>query len=391
MQEINDIVRGINSSRFGNESNRKSCISSNRVFLICDAGPDVDDAKALIECCRRHHEGEIVLCGVIVNGGNPNLVLPDGSTMNVTEKRAILAKTIMTVLGCPNIPVAIGAGTSDNLVPAEHEFDHPYIGEMSFVDAHELLTSVLMDGPCVFQVEAGMQDLWAFVNTAEDFRLVENCELIVYMGGAEKNVNGEFVPDTAANNKFCMEAAEGMFKFVRANEIPMIIIDRNAIPPVDMRIAEKYESTWLGQYVNKAGVAGLRNLLANVMNKLMPERCNLDWFISTFAKQFAEELKDPKKHEEFMKKFNPDENTVNYDVMLPHLENVKPYDYVTLLFTMSIITQECNNFVKIEAICNGTIVLISKPFIKTDKLTARLHGTFASIEQNWNPKYPKLD
>ncbi|CAI6068073.1 unnamed protein product [Clonostachys chloroleuca] len=177
-----------------------------KLLVITDIEQDRDDLLAVILLSHMHSLGIIELVGCVANH-------------RPSDKRAKFLKTVLHVLGTPEIPVAVGTdgtGGRENRTLYWHELQNQTFEEQDWnkgeqIDGytliHQLVDSQFNPQKLTALNISSFQDLSEYLKTQDDETIQKHFAKVVSQGGYEI-VEGSIKPDwTAMNNKFNREAA----------------------------------------------------------------------------------------------------------------------------------------------------------------------------------------
>lgn len=284
---------------------------SRRLLIVGDFGKDLDDEDTVLFLTgeQRHRRQTQLEFFTTPGSRKQDLFELKAVIANLAPpvKRAQLAKGTLKLLGQPNVPVGIGTDCKNSPNGHDHEFAKvTYMAdEGELEDGRELLVKTLKgaeNNSLTLVLISGMTDIAVILREHADL-VKAKVESIAIMGGVEieketskvkLDAEGFMIPDSAANNKFDMEAAVYTYRRIQELGIPMVILTRAAayackVPrsfydeladtghPVGIKLRDSQqgsiESLW--QRANlPAGDAGRANL---------PDRCDKDWFCNTFC------------------------------------------------------------------------------------------------------------
>ncbi|MBY0552239.1 MAG: hypothetical protein K2W95_33475 [Candidatus Obscuribacterales bacterium] len=273
------------------------------LIIVGDFGKDMDDENTLIlsDGVHRHQfcttEGSrkqelFEMFAVVAN-------------LAPAMQRAKLAKGTLKLLNRPSVPVGVGTDCGLRKEGHDHEFANvPYMAcEDEVVDGSELLVKSLercADGSAIILLISGLTDTANLLREHADL-VKQKAAVIAIMGGVEQKDNqvtldadGYMVPDSAANNKFDMDAAKYVYRRFQELGIPMVILTREAAyaAPVPRDLYDRMAATGhpVGVKLRDTQKTAIQDVWfrANLAadderrNKL-PERCNKQWFCNTFC------------------------------------------------------------------------------------------------------------
>ena len=259
--------------------------------LIVDAGRDQDDEDSLVLANLLIRKMILELLGVVAN-------------LAPSMMRARLTKGTLCQLGRPDVPVGVGTSCGqpeeDGL---DYQFDVSYLAPAEIISpGEELLVEILKESPensLVLVLLSGLTDAASlFDKQTELFR--KKISRVAIMGGVVvedgKAVlkDGLMLPDpTAQNNKFDLAAAEFLYRNLQLAGIPMVVLSRvaAAAAKVPRSIYDKMAATGhpVGIRLQKAQRFAIEelwrraNLPPEDPSRLLPERCNKQWFCQTFC------------------------------------------------------------------------------------------------------------
>jgi len=147
------------------------------VVIICDPGPDPDDAKTLLLAATKHHNNKLILLGVVCNGGHQ------------AEQRARLAKAILNFMGLHRIPVGVGS-SGQPYEPKDHEYAFPgwdRVARSDLQDGESLLRRILTQAAprsiCWVCISA-LTDIEQLIRSSPD-QFVRATERLCIQGGLQ--------------------------------------------------------------------------------------------------------------------------------------------------------------------------------------------------------------
>lgn len=257
-----------------------------RVFIICDPGPDPDDAKVLLAAGMLHREASIVIEGVVANGGHQAM---ERARLAKALLNAACARDVRVGFGTPGVPRA----------PEPHEYrvaGYEAVRCEDIRDGHELLMSVLVSAApasLVVQCQSGLTDIARAMQ--EDGKLFAEkvIKVSVQAGLIPCKVSlahpHGWAPSEVQNNFYDMEAASFVYNFCFEHRITMHVLDRGAVPPIPMTAATSIaESTGcpILTYLADCQVLGLAQLWRKVCSgseSSLPPFATKEWFFITFC------------------------------------------------------------------------------------------------------------
>lgn len=294
-------------------------VEPSNIWIITDAGIDLDDELALILASSLQRLGKIKLLGVTAN-------------MRPSIARARLARGLLNQLGYgPEVPVGMGLGVieSRNGEPCPTDKNCSYLAPLDQLvmgDEHFINMLIAAKPKSITLVlQSGFADAAATALLHGNLLADRVCQAVMMSGVEEKSV-GKFKqlkPDNANNNTFNMSAAEFFFDWCQKNDVPMTITSRHAVVRAQVPFALydtlcKYPSpigpclrdrqypsiSLLWQRANEPAGTELRG-------PLPPDR-NRAWFVKVFCGG-----KDPL--------------IGGSDNIVPHLGNFNLYDPINML------------------------------------------------------------
>lgn len=198
-----------------------------KVFVVTDAGKDLDDECTLVLAAALQRAGLIELIGVV-------------AALVPAAKRAALAKGTLKELQLPDVPVGVGSDMRPEGGASDHEFAGvPYMADCSEVSGgQEVFASCFSSTPeasVTLLILAGMTDVATYMRAHEDiFR--SKVEQVVIMGGVEQvndsvvlDADGCMGPDSAANNAFDPAASSYVYKRLQELGVPLTVLSREAV------------------------------------------------------------------------------------------------------------------------------------------------------------------
>lgn len=256
-----------------------------RVIIVADPGPDPDDCKVIVAAGMLHRQGVMKTQAVICNGGFQS------------RERTALAQCLLTHISMESeIKVGIGENIKE-WKPKAHEYKIRGFETALYVinehperyDGAGIFLQTLKQAPnksLTIQLQTGMTDVAnVMLDHGELFeRKVCLCSI---MGGLQQNPNGDWEPDTAANNMFDLESSKLVYKFCIDKGIPMHVVSRTAVPNLRMTLAKEFADAHSGNvvmdYLYNAQKLGLVGLWQSVCQKKLPARCSKLWYFTTFC------------------------------------------------------------------------------------------------------------
>lgn len=277
--------------------------SAQSLIIVGDFGKDMDDEDTLVlsDGVKRAH--------VVGTHGSRKQelfeMLAVVANLAPAMKRARLAKGTLKLLGHPNVPV--GVGTDCGLTAAGHDHEFAGINYLAGEDEVEPGADLLVrslnscaDGSAIMLLISGLTDMANLLREHGDL-VKAKVSIGAIMGGVEQKDNqvlldaeGYMIPDSAANNKFDMDAAKYVYRRFQELGIPLVILTREAAyaAPVPRDLYDRMAATGhpVGVKLRKVQKDAIQDLWvrANMAaddpkrNKL-PERCNREWFCNTFC------------------------------------------------------------------------------------------------------------
>lgn len=252
-------------------------------IVITDIGRDIDDALALVILSSLRK-----MCVI-----NPLAVI---ITLEPTEDRACLARTILDSLSMHDVPVGIG---TDVDFPGEitlHCFDN-VVRQTSFQFESNLMSRVLKDAEpksvklvCL----ANLKDTSELIMKHETLFRTKVKEVVVMGGAVFSESQNQLIPDdTAFNNSCDLEAARLVYAECQQNHIPTTTISRYAAYGCPLRISflDGLQATnhLLAGEIRSANLKALQELWKKVNmpswmpgRGKLPSRCNREWFLNFF-------------------------------------------------------------------------------------------------------------
>lgn len=278
-------------------------VAPQSLIIIGDFGKDMDDEDTLVlsDGVNRHQ--------VVSTHGSRKQelfeMLAVVANLAPALQRARLAKGTLRLLGHASVPV--GVGTDCGLRADGHEKEFEGVAYMAGADELEPGGDLLVrslesceDGSAILLLISGLTDAATLLR--EHAELVRRKTAVVaIMGGVEQKDNvvtldaeGYMIPDSAANNKFDMDAARFVYRRLQELGIPVTILTREAAyaAPVPRDLYDRMAATGhpVGVKLQKTQRHAIQDVWvrANMAgddprrNKL-PERCDKQWFCSTFC------------------------------------------------------------------------------------------------------------
>ncbi|KAG8457385.1 hypothetical protein KFE25_005066 [Diacronema lutheri] len=262
-----------------------------RFVVICDAGPDPDDVKALLVLAMLDMQGELELAGVVANGGGAHVV-----------DRAALARGVLDRAGAAHVPV--GVGSAGQAVPVgAHEFaleGFARVDRARLEDGRVLLRRLLVDARPASLTLVCISALTDFAELARDEPelVLAKVREVAIQGGVER-VDGlppaadpvptgaaDWAPDSSSNNLFDLPAAREAYAFCLARGLPMAVVSRIAVPLIPMQLARSFAirtACPLMAYLARSQFEGLEALWGRLCAGGLPARCSKPWFFETFC------------------------------------------------------------------------------------------------------------
>jgi hypothetical protein len=270
-----------------------------QLFVITDPGRDQDDEDVIVMLNRLIRLQLLEVMGVIAN-------------LAPSVKRAQLAKGSFNQLHLPEIPVGIGSackGPDDDGL--DYQFAVGYLAEReTLVDGKELIYNTLKNArpkSIVLLLISGLTDA-AAVLREHHYLFQTAVRRVVIMGGVKSadetpvlDAEGRFLPDpTAQNHTFDMEATEFLYKQLQDMCIPMTVLSRHSAiaAKVPRSVYDDMAATGhpIGKRLLNAQKQAIEelwrraNLPADATGRMLPARCNRDWFLTTFCGIKADEV-----------------------------------------------------------------------------------------------------
>ena len=273
------------------------------LIMIGDFGKDMDDEDTLVlsDGINRHQ--------VVSTHGSRRQELFEMlaviANLAPAAQRGRLAKGTLRLLGRPDVPV--GVGTDCGLRADGHEKEFEGVTYLAGTDDLEPGADLLVrslesadDGSVILLLISGLTDAAALLREHDEL-VQSKVALVAIMGGVEQKDNavvkdddGYMIPDSAANNKFDMDAAKYFYRRVQELCIPTTILTREAAyaAPVPRDLYDRMAATGhpVGVKLQRTQRHAIQDVWvrANMAaddprrNKL-PERCNKEWFCNTFC------------------------------------------------------------------------------------------------------------
>lgn len=273
------------------------------LIMIGDFGKDMDDEDTLVlsDGINRHQ--------VVSTHGSRQQELFEMlaviANLAPAAQRGRLAKGTLRLLGRPDVPVGVGTDCGLRADGHEKEFEGvTYLsGSEDLEPGADLLVRSLEsadDGSVILLLISGLTDAAALLREHDEL-VQSKVALVAIMGGVEqkddavvKDDDGYMIPDSAANNKFDMDAARYFYRRVQELCIPTTILTREAAyaAPVPRDLYDRMAATGhpVGVKLQRTQRHAIQDVWvrANLAgddprrNKL-PERCNKEWFCNTFC------------------------------------------------------------------------------------------------------------
>jgi len=273
------------------------------LIIVGDFGKDMDDEDTLVlsDGVNRHQ--------VVSTHGSRKQelfeMLAVVANLAPALERGRLAKGTLRLLGHPKVPVGVGTDCGLRADGHEKEFDGvSYLAAPEDLEpGADLLVRSLescQDGSAILLLISGLTDAAQLLKDHADL-VKQKTAVVAIMGGVEQKDNvvtldaeGYMIPDSAANNKFDMEAAKFVYRRLQELGVPTTILTREAAyaAPVPRDLYDRMAATGhlVGVKLQKTQRHAIQDVWvrANMAgddprrNKL-PERCNREWFCNTFC------------------------------------------------------------------------------------------------------------
>lgn len=278
-------------------------MSKRSLIIIGDFGKDMDDENTLVlsDGVNRHR--------VVSTHGSRKQelfeMLAVVANLAPAVMRARLAKGTLKELGHPNVPVGIGTDCGLRAEGHDHEFvGVPYLADVDeLVSGAELLARSLQsceDGTAVLLLISGLTDAAQLLREHAELVKKKVVEVAI-MGGVEQKDNvvlldaeGYMIPDSAANNKFDMDAAKYVYRRFQELGIGLTILTREAAyaAPVPRDLYDSMAATGhpVGIKLRESQRKAIQDLwfranlpADDIRRNKLPERCDKKWFTQTFC------------------------------------------------------------------------------------------------------------
>lgn len=297
------------------------------LIVVTDPGFDVDDETALLVAASLQKRGLVELKAVVAN------------TVPSTE-RARLSKGVLTELGLPDVPVAIGKnlrpeGKAD-WNPQSHRLRAPFLPGTHHLEqnAQQLLADTLRQAPdksLTLLVIAGMSDPYELLKTHENL-FAQKIKHVVLMGGVEqgseqtdtgaqqvvRDGKGFFSANrVATNNKNDQGAADYLYRQLQKLNIPVTVVTRKAATntPVPANYFRDLAETRhpVAEHIREIEGDFLNKFWQAAYYQQMGPGRDKQWFLDTFCKPDT-----------------PNSLSEQQDIR-PHLKSRVLYDAIALL------------------------------------------------------------
>jgi inosine-uridine nucleoside N-ribohydrolase len=259
---------------------------SPNIVVISDIQKDVDDLVAWTMLAEMHRLGVIALKGFVANFVH-------------AEKRTRAGRGALDLMNLQDIPIAQGTEGTDNEKElkrkiASYEFENcpfPVDKTMTYSNGSKLLHNIFAqaaeDGNKLTVLAiSSHRDLWRFMQSEET--LVQKVMTkLVSQGGFWELENDNVQPRIdAANLKFDMKAAEGVFKFCVDNKIPMRAFTKDATFATN--ISDEFcknlhdDGSMIGRYIRYAQVAMDLDFYESSRNPetRFSRKMNQEWYLA---------------------------------------------------------------------------------------------------------------
>ncbi|MCL2539839.1 MAG: nucleoside hydrolase [Firmicutes bacterium] len=258
------------------------------IIIVTDPNKDPDDLVMLILAAAMEKRGKTRIAGVVTTSGNEN----------VTLQRARYAKGVLKSLGI-DVPVCAGTGKEyeDEITSLNMNLFHESAEIKEFMRAgtdvasspKEFLHEVLVkcgDGTVGLLCAAGMTDIARLI--ISDKRLfLSKVSKIAIMGGLNVLPGGNIKMDDSYNNVSDFSASEVVRKFVSANQIKTVLVNRDAAREVPVEF-EFYRSLLagghpVGIHAHNAQYAAFERLITAAQTGAADKKRDMNWLFKTFT------------------------------------------------------------------------------------------------------------
>ena len=209
---------------------------ASHILIVCDPGPDPDDAKVILIAGLQHKAGEIVCEGLICNGGWQS------------RERSKLAVSILNAIEVSDIPVAEGT-RGIKKKPSACEYDiagYAEVQEDGLLDGTELFYEILRKAEpksLTIQIQSAGTDVAMAIQKHRELFRDKVCKVSIMGGLQRESATGRWVADSAQNNAFDMDSMSAVYQFCFSERISMHVLSRDAVPNIPMAVAQDYAGT----------------------------------------------------------------------------------------------------------------------------------------------------
>lgn len=262
------------------------------LIVVTDPGQDMDDEMAMILMAHLAAEGMVRPLAVVSN------LMP-------ADKRALLARGSLDVLGLQHVPVGEGSdGGSDKHTDTFSESikklglgylpstkDRIWPGQELL---HKAMIQAFPKSITVLLISS-LTDMAEYIGKNEDM-FVKKVKRVVIMGGVEvfNPDDDRLIPDTAQNNSFDIGAAEFLYQKCQDLGVATTTLSRHAAyaAPVPRRIYDEmceHTTNPIAKRLRAAQQASIEKLWQRASavgdeRQGLPARCDKEWFCNTFCK-----------------------------------------------------------------------------------------------------------
>jgi len=263
------------------------------LVIISDPGQDQDDEIALVLSRTLSDIGLIDVRCVVAN-------------LKPSDARAKLAAGTLKVLNMPKVPVGIGTdGNSDkhvdNFTKSVEETGHNYMDREVVDEGDELLVrtyNAAEPHSLILLLISSLTDAAAFIRNNEALFLAKTNRVAIMGGVDAKSLEDDeefLLPDQSAqNHKFDEDAADFVFRKCQELGVRLVVLARSAayaasVPafiydelatighPIALRLRNSQLKAISGLWARASLPHGDPDRLG------LPDRCDRDWFSSTFC------------------------------------------------------------------------------------------------------------
>jgi hypothetical protein len=198
-----------------------------RVVVITDLAKDYDDLAAMVVLRELHRLKVIKLLGFVAN-------------LNPGEKRAQFGRGALDLLDLPDMPIAIGtSGFPDRTDRKHKELDYEFDCNFMKKDDPRIISNGqdLLKELCLKAQATGEKFTLVLISSLEDIAvfckanrvLLQDAVSNVVLQGGYSIVDGKLIPDdSAANNRYDIEAAKEFHTFIQESEISSAVYTKVA-------------------------------------------------------------------------------------------------------------------------------------------------------------------